>query len=207
MKKMRQKGGKKRWRRREERRKEGIEEILPLVFSQTEAVWLLVRVSAAELALFHTGAILSTLGYHLPETATWERSGGDKCVFGVCVRKRLCVQKCVCVCAQSRCFRQNLYIQPPLRSLRSLSVSTFVQSVRDLQANLKYLCIFQSVFFCSLAWMLSGLVQQFVKPFVNRSWTFVVMGFKMSLLFILHCFLLLKLQIHTEKLSLALTKC
>lgn len=38
MKEMRQKDGKKRWRRREERRKEGIEEILPLVFSQTEPV-------------------------------------------------------------------------------------------------------------------------------------------------------------------------
>lgn len=121
------------------------------------------------------------------------------------MQKCLCVQKkWVCVCravVSDNTFTSDL----PLRSLRSPSVSTFVQSVGDFHTNLKYIFVF---FFCSLAWMLPGLVQQFVKPFVNRSWTFVVMAFElMSLLFILHCFLLIKLQIHTEKLRLALTAC
>ena len=44
------------------------------------------KVSAAELALFHTGAILSSLGYCLPATATWEHLREDRCVW-----------KCVCV--------------------------------------------------------------------------------------------------------------
>lgn len=72
-------------------------------------------------------------------------------MFVWCVCGSTCV--CVCVlCAQSSCFRQYLYDRPPLHPLHSLSVSTFVQSVGDLKANLlKYLCIFQSVFFCSLA--------------------------------------------------------
>lgn len=95
-----------------ERREEGIEEILPLVFSQTELVWLLVRVSAAELALFHTGAILSPPGYRPPATAAWEHLGGVKCLFSVCGRN-----KNVCLCAHSSCFRQRLYNRPPRHPL------------------------------------------------------------------------------------------
>lgn len=38
------------------------------------------RVSAAELALLHTGAILFSLGYHMPATATWRALTEDKCV-------------------------------------------------------------------------------------------------------------------------------
>lgn len=42
--------------------------------------------SAAELALFHTGAILSSPGYRPPATATGvHRSGGDAGLFNVCV--------------------------------------------------------------------------------------------------------------------------
>lgn len=66
-------------------RKEGIEEILPLVFKRPTAP----RVSAAELALFHTGAILSSLGYRPPATASWEHLREDKRLFTVCVEKRL----------------------------------------------------------------------------------------------------------------------
>lgn len=185
---------------REGRRKEGIEEILPLVFSQTELVWLLASVSAAELALFHTGAILSTQGYHLPETATWEHLGGDKCLFRVC--RSACVFKKMSLCAQSSCFRQYLHIRP------SSPLPTFAVCVHVCPISGRFPHKSTSLYFsvCGLAWMLPGLVQQLVKPFVNRSWTFVVMAFElMSLLFILHCFLLLKLQIHTEKLRLALT--
>lgn len=119
-----------------QRREEGIEEILPLVFSQTVNCLTVVRVSAAELALFHTGAILSSLGYCPPATATWEHLGEDKkCSFGASVEVFICLL-CVCVNASS-CFRRYLYNQPPLHPLlRPLSVSTTVQSARDLEANL-----------------------------------------------------------------------
>ncbi len=50
----------------EKRREEGIQEILPLVISQYETRLTAAKVSAAELALFHTGAILSSLGYRPP---------------------------------------------------------------------------------------------------------------------------------------------
>lgn len=79
-----------------------------------------MRVSAAELALFHTGAILSTLGYHLPETATWERSGGDKCVFGVCAEALVCTKMCVCVrraVVSDKTFTPNLLSAPYVRCL------------------------------------------------------------------------------------------
>lgn len=49
-----------------------------------------MRVSAAELALFHTGAILSSLGFRSPATATGEHLGGDKCLFSVCGSMRAC---------------------------------------------------------------------------------------------------------------------
>lgn len=102
----------------------GLRRILPLVFQSDR---LTVRVSAAELALFHTGAILSSPGFHPPATATWEHSGGDKCLFSVCG------SMCSCTAVVSDNTFTN---RPPLHPLRSLSVSTTVQSVRDLEANL-----------------------------------------------------------------------
>lgn len=48
-----------------------------------------VRVSAAELALFHTGAILSSVGHCSPATATLEHLREDKCLF-YCVCVRVC---------------------------------------------------------------------------------------------------------------------
>lgn len=57
---------------------------------RTRPVRLLARASATELALFHTGAILSPLGRHSPATATWEHLGGDKCLCGVCVEALVC---------------------------------------------------------------------------------------------------------------------
>ena len=90
-----------------------------------------VRVSAAELALFHTGAILSSLGYRPPATATWELSGGDKCSF----RVRESGQMCVCV--REAVVADNTFAnRPPLQPRRSPSASTAVQSARDLVANL-----------------------------------------------------------------------
>lgn len=97
---------------RRRRRKEGIEETLPLVFSQTHLT--AVRVSAAELALFHTGAILSSLGYRPPATATWEHLGGDKCLFSV--RGRMCT--CAAVVSDNT-FTTDLIFIPCVRRLRA----------------------------------------------------------------------------------------
>lgn len=152
-----------------------------------------VRVSAAELALFHTGAILSSVGHCSPATATLEHLREDKCLF-------YCV--CVCACVLSSCFRQYLCHGPPLHPHpRSLSASTTVHLARDLVANpLRCvscnfpLCWDIFVFFCqffftNFSWMLSGLVQRFVEAFVNSNWAFVVKGFELkSLLLIQHCF-------------------
>lgn len=116
---------------------EGIEEILPLVFSQSIYIYPYIsicltasRVSAAELALFHTGAILSSLGYCPPATASWEHFGEDACLCSVIV----CVGG---VRAHRSCFRQCFYTQPPLHPLSYLlSVSTTAQPVRPLEATL-----------------------------------------------------------------------
>lgn len=90
--------------------------------------------SEKELALFHTGAILSSLGYCPPATATWEHLREDRCVW-----------KCVCVVVSDNTFTTDLL---------SPSVTTTVQSATDLEANLLecvsrnfplcwgYLCIF-----------------------------------------------------------------
>lgn len=70
-------------------RDEGIVEILPLVVSRTRSVRLLLRASATELALFHIGAILSSLGCRSPATATWSTwEGTNVCL--VCAWKHLC---------------------------------------------------------------------------------------------------------------------
>lgn len=48
-----------------------------------------VRVSAAELALFHTGATSSSLGYCPSARAAWEHLGEDVCFLGV----KVCAQQ------------------------------------------------------------------------------------------------------------------
>lgn len=116
---------------------------------QTEPVWLLVRVSAAELALFHTGAILSSLGYRPPATATWEHLGGGESVCLVCVCGRWCMCTCkMCVCVCTAVVSDNT-LTADLLSIPfcSPSASTTVQSARDLEANLLK-CVSRNVPLC-----------------------------------------------------------
>lgn len=127
---------------------EGIEEILPLVFSQYLTA---LRVFAADLALFHTGAILSSLGYLPPATATWEHLGEDKCLFSVSVCARMYV--CLCVCAQ-KLLQTIPYNRPPLHvhncstSERFRGRSSQVFPVIFCSAGIP---LYFSVFFCNLS--------------------------------------------------------
>lgn len=82
------KEGKKRWRRGEEQRR-GLRKSY-LWYSVRMFNLTAVRVSAAELALFHTGAISSSLCYCPPATRGHLRE--DKGLFSVCV----CAKMSVC---------------------------------------------------------------------------------------------------------------
>lgn len=132
---------------RDEGREEGIVEILPLVFSRTLSARLRVRASATELALFHTGAILSSLGCHSPATATWEHLGGDRCLFGVCVEALVCAELLF----------QTIPLQPtssptprpPVVHRLCLRLSNQWEIHRQIFSSI--FVFFNQLFFCSLA--------------------------------------------------------
>lgn len=118
------------------------------VFAVPPAALRCRRISATQLALFHNGAILSSLGCHLPASAHQEHSEG------VCACVRVCARLCMSVEAlgitsflHSEQFFQTMSWQPasPPAPPRALPTSVCITS-KTRKPSPIYL--YSSIFFC-----------------------------------------------------------